>query len=55
MKTITINEYLKFQNQPVLPEFDHAYRDGYWNVFRHTEVLERFLIKHNIDHYIIED
>jgi len=55
MKKIVIIEYLKFQDLKKGFPFENAYRSGYWNVMRHSPVLEQFLIDNKIAHKIIED
>ncbi len=58
MKAITIIEFNKFNSCTGLNSsmesnnFENFYRSGYWNVFKYSEELERFLIENKIAYKI---
>lgn len=56
MMTIIIHEHVKFTNHPLLSRvaFEHAYKVGYWNVYKHTDELEQFCILNHIDYSLDE-
>lgn len=57
MKKIIVIEWLKFvnANKPKDLTFENVYRFGYWNVLRHSDDLEAFLISQKIRYKVTEE
>jgi hypothetical protein len=56
-KQIVIREYNDFSNTPKSDIYEHIqnyYKNGYWNVFIYSKVLEDFLIENKIS-YIVKN
>lgn len=57
MKKIIVIEWLKFvnANKPIDLVFENVYKLGYWNVLKHTDYLEAFLMSQKIRYQVTEE